>query len=99
MNVRACLLIALVLVPVATHPASAAGARAPAADRRHGARDRGNVINGPAVKLERPAPASGGGTASVNGTGMRAATHANINGTRIRSLTPSLNGTSIGARR
>jgi hypothetical protein len=124
MNVTACLLVVLVLVPVATHPASIADAQAPAHERRHGARDRGNVapsrdttsvigagyvgqdrlpthrrIHVPPVKLEKPAPAGAKSTASVDGTQIRATTHADINGTKIRPPTPSLNGTSIGARR
>jgi len=124
MNVTACLLVLLVLVPVATNPASAADARAPAHERPHGARDRGTVaaprditsvtgagyvgqdglptprrVHRPPVNLGKPASPGAKGSASVNGTDIRAATHAHINGTTIRPPTPSLNGTSIGARR
>jgi len=43
MNVTACLLVLLVLVPVATNPASAADARASAHERRPGARYQSTV--------------------------------------------------------
>jgi len=124
MNVIAFLLVVLVLVPVPTYPASGADARARAHERRHGARDRGDVapshdirsvtdaghigqdrpptyrrIQGPPVKLEQPTPAGAKGAASVDGTAIRATTHADINGTKIRPPAPTVNGTSIGARR
>jgi hypothetical protein len=89
MNVRACLLVSLLLVPVATPPASAADARAPAHRR----------VVVPPVKLENPAPAGAKGSASLNGTAIRVTSPAGINGTQVRPRTPSLNGASIGARR
>jgi len=66
------------------------GQRPPPTDRR---------VPGSPATPERPAPTGARGTARVDGTAIRATTHADINGTRIRPDTPSVSGISMGARR
>ncbi len=113
MKVAACVLVVLVLGPLAAH---AADARPPKHERRHGASDTakgpatgaGHLRQGPPlthgalpgspVRLENPVRGGGKGAARVNGTDIRASS-GDLNGTKIWARPSSLNGTAIGARR